>query len=317
MTTEYKRVDSPQVQTSEGPRLAFVGTIGIRRIAATLAGAYTVLKQLPGTEAAEYYLARPTVNGDVPVRIKVLAPRAACDFRKRELFRLECGAASRLDHRSIARSSKAFEVGGIHLCTMEYRPWGETLRDLLQREGWLSVERAARIINQVASALDYAHRSGVVHLRLTPENILIEPNGKVLVADFGIGVDKEMAWAHHERSRNLAAPYRSIEQAGGASLDHRSDLYSLGVLLYEMLTDRVPFDSYCAKQLARRRATQMPLPPRVLSAGVPNRMSEIAMRLLEREPGKRFRRGAEVQEALSRAVDTTIQVSRDERMTGD
>ena len=297
-------------EPTAGPSLGFVGAIGIQRVTETLRGSFTVLRQLPGSESAEFYLARSTSGEPRLVRIKVLAPRAAHDARKREFFRLEARAAATLKHPSITRSSEALYIGGIHMSSIEHRPWSESLRNLLKRKGWLPLEQAARIVNQVASALDCAHSAGVLHLRLTPDNVLIEPNGHVMVTDFGIGAGAELTWAHKERSRAMLPKYSSVEQGMQHPLDHRSDIYSLGLLLYEILTDRVPFESCDSESLMEKRATQPPLPASLLSTGVPASISDIAMKLLERDANKRPARASGLQVALSRVMKTTIEVGK-------
>jgi serine/threonine protein kinase len=314
MSTFGKRTNSPD-RASGRAALGFVGAVGIRRVSTALAGRYTVLKQLAGSESVEFYLARPVSSGQGLVKIKVLTPRAYCDFRKRELFRLEARAASQLDHINTARTSEAVEIDGINLCVIEHRPWVETLRDLLHRRGWLDLAHAARIINQIASAVSHAHRSGVLHLRLAPEKILIEPNGHVLVTDFGIGAADELAWAHQERSRGFTASYMSVEQILDQRLDHRSDIYSLGLLLYEMLTDRVPFDSCDHDHLKRQRATHSPLPPFILSTGVPPAVSDIVMNLLESEPARRPSRADVLQAALSNILSASVEAADSLTMT--
>ena len=301
MSTFSRRTSFPDL-TSSGAAMAFVGAVGIRRVSAALAGRFTVLKQLAGTENAEFYQARPVSGGQGIVKIKVLAPRAACNLRKRELFRLECRAASKLDHPGTVKTSEVVEIDGINLCVIEHRPWAETLRDLLHRKGWLDLHHAARIINQIASAMSHAHRSGILHLRLFPENILIEPNGQVLITDFGIDAGEEMVWAHRERSQGLPASYMSVEQLLDKPVDHRTDIYALGLLLYEMMTDRVPFDSCDAGYLKRQRTTHTPLPPYILSTGVTPAVSDIIMQLLEGDPARRPCRVDSFQTALAEVL---------------
>ena len=288
--------------------LGFVGAIGIRRVAAALAGRYTILKQLAGSESAEFYLARPVSNAKGLVKIKVLSPRAASDVSKRELFRLEAAAASKLDHINVVRTSKAVHIDGINICIIEHRPWVETLRDLMHRQGWLDLNHAARIIDQVASAVGYAHKSNVLHLRLAPESILIEPNGHVLVTDFGIDAAEDMVWAHRERSHSFTASYMSVEQIMGKPIDRRSDIYTLGLLLYEMLTDRLPFDS-ADPDYVKQRSTNSPLPPFILSTGVAPAVSDIVMKLLEREPARRPARVEVLQAALSGVLSASVEAA--------
>jgi serine/threonine-protein kinase len=306
MSTVPKRTNSPN-RPPVRVALGFVGAVGLRRVSAALAGRYTVLKQLAGSESAEFYLARPVSSGQGLVKVKVLSPRAACDVKKRELFRLEAAAASKLDHINIVRTSQAVEIDGIHICIIEHRPWVESLRDLLHRRGWLDLDHAASIINQIANAVSHAHKSNVLHLKLAPENILIEPNGHLLVTDFGIDAARELEWAHRERSHGFTASYMSVEQIIDQPLDHRSDVYALGLLLYEMLTDRVPFDSCDVESLKRQRANYSPLPPFILSTGVPPAVSDIVMNLLEREPAKRPSRADALQRALSGVLSATAE----------
>ena len=298
MSTFSRRTDVAD-RPSGRPALGFVGAVGIRRVAAALAGRYTILKQLRGSESAEFYLARPVSSVKGLVKVKVLSPRAACDVSKRELFRLEAAAASKLDHINVLKTGEAVNIDGINICVIEHRPWVETLHDLLHRKGWLDLNHAARIINQIAIAVGYAHKLNVLHLRLAPESILIEPNGHVLVIDFGIDAAEDLAWAHRERSQSFQASYMSAEQKMGEPVDRRSDIYGLGLLLYEMLTDRLPFDSCEAGVLDRKKATNSPLPPFILSTGVAPAVSDIVMNLLEHDPARRPSRAEALQAALS------------------
>ena len=118
-----------------------------------------------------------------------------------------------------------------------------------------------------------------------------------------------MAWAHRERSQSLTAGYMSVEQMLNQPLDHRSDIYALGLLLYEMLTDRVPFDSLDADYLKRQRATHSPLPPYILSTGVAPAVSDIVMDLLERDPAKRPCRAELLQASLADALSASAEAA--------
>ena len=131
----------------------------------------------------------------------MLSDDAAVDRVQKELFYLEAAAAAKLSHQNITRATEAEELGGIHFCTIEQSPNAESLRDLLDMRSWLEIDVAVSIALQVADALDYAHRMGVLHLDLNPANILIEADGKVLVTDFGIGDDQESARAQADRSQ--------------------------------------------------------------------------------------------------------------------
>ena len=293
-----KRVDDKNQPASV---VRFASALGTQKVAALLSDRFKVLKSLGSSDACEFYLARG--NRNETVVLKVLSGSAARDFRQRELFRLEAQAASRLSHKNIVKTSEAESVNGIFFCVAEQGAAADTLRDLLRRKGWLDLAQAISIINQVAEALTYAHSREVLHLRLQPEKILIDPNGVVRITDFGIDAGQQSGWAHAERSRRLEPQYQSAEQMCGASLDQRSDLYSVGVLLFEMLTDRLPFDSEDGEYIRRRhRVKHAPLPPHVLSWEVPEAVSRVVMGLLEKNPNKRFSNAKVFQMTLNRLL---------------
>jgi serine/threonine protein kinase len=262
---------------------------------------FDVLKPLGADDRARYYLARERASQG-SLLIKALAPHLARDLRQRELFHLESYAASKLSHFNIASTGTPQELGGVYFCAVEDKREARTLGDLLDRNGWLELDRAVEIADQIASALDHAHSLGVLHLQLRPESILVEPGGWVMVKDFGIESRAELDWAHRERAGRLAAPYLSVEQAAGGKVDHRSDLYSLGVILYQMLTDRVPFDSDDDDYVRRKQLSYDPAPPHLISTGVPEAVSGVVMKLLEKGPNNRFARAADFQTALYAAL---------------
>ena len=273
----------------------------IERIAHALSYKFDVLKALGADQDYEYYLAREVVRGNL-TGLKVLSTRAAHDIQKRELFYLETHADSMLSHFNIAGGGRPEEIEGVHYSVFEHKQEASTLRGLLDRSGWLDLHKAVEVCDQIASALDYAHSVGVLHLNLQPENVLVEPDGWVSVTGFGLEAGARTAWAYRERLRRAAAPYLSAEALTGASVDHRSDLYSLGAILYELLTDRVPFDSCDADYVRQRQATCAPAPPHLISKDVPEEVSKVVMRLLEKEPVNRFDSAAAFQTALDGAL---------------
>ena len=240
-------------------------------------------------------------SAGVTVQLEVLHTALATDARQRELFHLEADAAAKLSHFNIARTSKPQEVGGIHFRVVEYKPEARTLRDLLSRSGWLALDKACAIADQIGSALDCAHGLGVLHLQLSPDCVRVEPNGRVTVAGFGIDAAPQLAWAHAERGRLLPATYASVEQASDQVCAARSDLYSLGAIFYEALTDRVPFDSDDEDYVRERQLQSPPAPPHLISLDAPEAVSEVVMKLLEREPRDRFNSAAEFRVALNEA----------------
>lgn len=231
------------------------------------------------------------------VHLNVLSGRAINDARAREMFIDEVRAAARLTHPNIITTSEPEEILGVQFCAVEHKRHARTLHEVLAYEGWLDVASASQIADQIASALDYAHQIGVLHLRLDPESILVESDGWVTVS--GFGTEKERPRA----SQNYKAQYASPELVAGAAVDQRSDLYSLGAILYEMLTDRTPYDSDDPEHIRRKQVSDAPSPPHLISLDVPESVSAVVMRLLELDPDKRFRSAAEFQAALDAATN--------------
>lgn len=287
-------------------------------IHANLTERFEILKLLGTTGSSFCFVARDLATRKTLsdagrlVRLKVLSDDAAVDEVQKELFYLEAAAAAKLSHQNIARTTEAEELGGIHFCTIEQSQNAQSLRGLLDIRSWLEIGVAVSITLQVADALDHAHQMGVLHLNLNPANILIEDDGRVLVTDFGISSQQESAWAHGERSRRHRLQYSSPEQIQGSYADCRSDLYSVGVILFEMLTDRVPFDSTDAGLIKRKHLTQPPHPPQLFRQGISNYLSALVLTLLEKNPDLRFRTAAQLQMALSRVAYTELAAQAEE-----
>lgn len=278
------------------PVTARVSEPGVESVRRALAHRFASVKPRSVSGDIESYVARDA-RGDV-VQLRVLSARRAGDAGARNLFQLEADAASKLAHVNIEGTGAPEEIDGVLFCVVEHKQSARTLRELVDNNGWLDVKQAAQIADQIASALGHAHQMGVLHLRLQPESILVEDDGWVMVTDFGLE-------AKHgsERLQAPRVPYASPEQTMRAAADHRSDLYSLGALLYEMLTDRTPFDSSDEDYVRRRQVEFQAAPPHLISIDVPESVSNVVMKLLERDPEKRFESAAAFQAALDRAMD--------------
>lgn len=277
-----------------------VAPAGVEQAQAVLSKCFKSLRLLQADPRVLHFAAQGG-RADVRVQLEVLQPAIAADARQRELFYLEAFAAAKLAHSNIARTSKPQQVEGLHFRVAEYRPEAVGLRDLLSHNGWLEMNAACDIADQIADALDYAQRLGVLHLQLSPDCVRIGPNGRATVAGFGIERAPQLAWAQRERASRLNAIYASVEHASGAACDQRSDLYSLGAILYEMLTDRVPFDSDDADYVRERQLQHTPAPPHLISLELPEALSEVIMKLLGREKENRFASAAEFRAALDGA----------------
>ena len=219
---------------------------------------YELHRKLAQGGMANVYLARDLLL-DRPVAVKVLFPEHARDDAFVERFRREATAAANLNHPNVVAIYDWGQQHGTYYIVMEYVE-GRPLSDIIRTEGPLHPDRAAEITADVAAALAFAHRNGVVHRDVKPGNILITGTGQVKVADFGIA----QASSNADATQNLTqagavmgtATYFSPEQAQGLPVDPRSDLYSLGCVLYEMLTARPPFagDSPVAVSYTHLRA---------------------------------------------------------------
>src|SRR5262245_648492 len=238
---------------------------------------------------ADVYLARDRLL-DRPVAVKVLFPEYASDPSFVERFRREATAASNLTHPNIVGVYDFGRQGGTYFMVMEYVN-GRTLADILRADGTLLPQRAADIASDVAAALGFAHRNGVVHRDVKPANILVSTTGAVKVADFGIARAMNVA-AEHDLTQAGAvmgtATYFSPEQAQGGNPDPRSDLYSLGIVMYEMATKQVPFQADNPIAIAYKQVHDAPPPLTQVAPGVPPAYEAIVMKLLAKAPTARY-----------------------------
>ena len=231
------------------------------------------------------------------LKLKALSATATNNANARAIFLSEARAASKLVHPNIVGTSDPEENLGVLFYGVEHKQDARTIREIIDHESWFDPASAAQIADQIASALDYARDNGVLHLRLQPDCVLVEADGWVTIADFGADA------AGGRRSNLPAAPYTSPEQAASAAIDHRSDLYSLGAIIYEMLTDRTPFDSADREYVRRKQLSFTPAPPHLISMDVPESVSNVVMKLLEPDPDKRFASAAAFQSALDTAIN--------------
>jgi tRNA A-37 threonylcarbamoyl transferase component Bud32 len=248
---------------------------------------------------ADVYLAYDKVL-DRQVAIKLLRTRYAQDEEFVERFRREARSAAALVNPRIV---PIFDWGeaedGTYYIVMEYVPEGD-LKDRIKDEGRLSPRRAAGMALQVAEALQAAHERGIIHRDVKPRNILITDSGHIKVADFGIARATEATTISHPGDILGSVKYMSPEQAAGEQVGPESDLYSLGVVLYEALTGRVPFDVTTPADVPAEHANGPPRHPREQNPEVPEGIDAIAMKLLSRDPADRYGSAAELVEALGR-----------------
>src|SRR5277367_6289254 len=236
---------------------------------------------------AEVYRAHDRLL-DRPVALKVLFPELSVDRSFVERFRREAQAAANLSHPNIVPVFDWGEDTGTYFIVMEYID-GRPLSSILKSAGPLSAERTADVGSHVAAALGYAHKHGVVHRDVKPGNVLITDDGQVKVTDFGIAraVNTEESLTQTGAVMGTAA-YFSPEQAEGIGVDARTDIYSLGVVLYEMLTGRPPFLGDTPVSVASKHVRDIAPAPRDLLETVPVELEAVTMKAMAKSPDNRY-----------------------------
>jgi serine/threonine-protein kinase len=266
-----------------------------------LAGRYSLQRELGRGGMGIVYLAHE-VALDRPVALKLLPPHLAADAALRERFMREARTAARLSQPNIVSIHTVEQVGNFVFFTMAYVE-GETLGAAVRRRGPLPAAEAARIVREVAWALAYAHAQGVVHRDVKPENILLEQgNGRALVTDFGIAQVSAGPGLTGRGEVLGTAEFMSPEQASGEAVDERSDIYSLGVVAYFMLTGRLPFEGETVAAILAKHITQAAPPVAGAAPEVPRHLAQAVDRCLAKNPSDRFANGEDLAAALSRTL---------------
>lgn len=258
---------------------------------------YHVTSHLARGGMADVYQGTDTLLNR-PVAIKVLHSQFSADEAFVKRFRREAQAAANLSHPNIVGIYDWGQAGGTYFIVMEIVD-GRSLRDVLKSEGALLSRRATEIAAETAAALSVAHSAGLVHRDVKPGNILLAKDGTVKVTDFGIA----RAWDDsQELTRTGAvmgtATYFSPEQAQGAAADERSDVYALGVVLYEMLTGRPPFMGDSPMSVAFQHVSAEALPPSSLNSDVPESLDSVVMKALRKDPAARYQSAEEMRQDL-------------------
>jgi len=265
---------------------------------------YEIGKRIGRGGMAEIFQARDILL-DRPVAMKVLFPEFATDPAFVERFRREAQAAANLNHPNIVAVYDWGKVNNTYYIAMEYVN-GRTLADILKQSGTLTPMQVCDVMSEVASALISAHQNGVIHRDIKPGNILVSTTGQVKVADFGIaralgaGVEQGLTQTGAVMG---TATYFSPEQAQGVSTDQRSDIYSLGVVMYEMLSGVAPFTGENAVAIAYKQVHEHAMPLDQRRTSVPPEVAAIVAKCMEKSPDDRYSSAEEVRDELRRFVE--------------
>ncbi len=271
-----------------------------RTIARPIGGRYRITGLVASGGMGEVYAARDTVL-ERTVALKVLRGNLGGDADFVERFRREAQAAARLSHSAIVQVFDWGRDDGEAYMAMEFVD-GQNLREILSARGRLDVATASRITWQVCEALEHAHKAGIVHRDIKPENILVTADGRVKVADFGLARALAESRATQAGMVLGTAAYLAPEQVQGQDVDHRADLYALGIVLFEMLTGKAPFVADTPAAVAYRRVNEDVPPPSLQAHGVLPALDAVVKKASARDPGDRYTTAAAMASALHDAV---------------
>lgn len=237
---------------------------------------------------------------DREVAIKALKPELASQTSVVERFRTEAVTLAKLNHPNVATLYTMFRQGEELYMVLEFVR-GETLDNILQRRGALPAAEAIPVFCQVLDGIDHAHELGIVHRDIKPANMMLTEKGTLKVLDFGIA--RLLGSARMTRAGNIIGTleYMAPEQVRGLETDGRSDLYALGMMLYEVLTGRLPFDTDNEFELMKAQTERTPPPPRTINPNIPEAVEAAIMKAIEKDPDKRFQTGGEFREVLMNA----------------
>ncbi len=262
---------------------------------AALSQRYDILSEAGHGNMGNVYKARDRETSET-VALKLIKPEIASDQAMMERFKNELLFARRITHKNVCRVYDFNRIGGVAYTSMEFVE-GESLRSVLNRFGGLPVRKGIDLATQICSGLKEAHAQGIVHRDLKPENVMIDKQGNVKIMDFGIA--RSMEAGTRLTGAMIGTPaYMAPEQVAGKPVDYRTDIYSLGLMLYEMFTGSETFHADTAVAVAVKQMQEAPRPPHEIDPNIPVFIERAILKCLEKDPAKRFQSIGELETAL-------------------
>jgi serine/threonine protein kinase/Tfp pilus assembly protein PilF len=310
-------IECPKCQTENPDTLKFCGECGTRlpssgeiavtetivapreelTTGSTFAGRYQIIEELGRGGMGKVYKALDTEIRE-KIALKLIKPEIAVDKKTIERFQNELKFARKISHRNVCRMYDLNKDAGAYYITMEFVS-GEDLKRFIRRSGRLTISKGIDIAKQICEGLDEAHRLGVVHRDLKPGNIMIDDDGNARIMDFGIARSVEGKGITGAGVMIGTPEYMSPEQVEGKDIDRRSDIYSLGVILYEILTGRLPFEGETALNVAVKQKTETPKDPREYNDQISEDLSLVIIKCLSKEKEKRYQSASELRSELT------------------
>ena len=269
-------------------------------VVSALEGRYQVLKEIGRGGMGIVFQAYDKELKE-QVAIKILSPLLSNDGDALERLKREVSAARRITHSNVIRIHDIAEVNGLHYVSMEFFG-GTNLKEYIKQAGHLSIMEAFNLASQICDGLQAAHAQGVIHRDLKSQNIIIGPTNQIKIIDFGLAYTQQMAGMTATGLIMGTPEYMAPEQVSGKKVDERADVYSLGIILYELFTGRVPFTGQSAISVGFQQMKDPPPRPSSVNPQIPSEVEQVILKALQKDPMHRHRSVAELKEELDRAI---------------
>jgi serine/threonine-protein kinase len=286
-------------------------------VASALEARYQILKELGRGGMGIVFQAHDKQLHE-QVAIKILSPILSTNSDALERLKREVSAARRVTHPNVIRIHDISEMNGLHFVSMEYFH-GQSLKEYIKQQGSLSPNQAWQIASQICDGLDAAHRGGIIHRDLKSQNIIINAQGQLKIIDFGLAHTAHMEGMTATGLIMGTPEYMAPEQVAGKRVDERADIYSLGIILYELFTGRVPFKGDSAIGVGFMQMKEEPMKPREINPQISPQVEQVIMKALEKDPLRRYASVSELKSDLessgrrSTAIDE-VETSRKEKL---